>query len=244
MPEPAAPMTPDPVGEKAKPHIGGSWQSHVNLSSFLALLVAVAFVLPSIGFGSHDLRLYGDAGFSLLLVSGVAIAWRRRNLFVLSCGVGSVALAARWMDWFSPTPALHLWSAWWSLATIVLIALVLLSQVFRDGPVTPARIKGAIAVYLLFGMGWAQCYDITEFLRPGSFSTATGHFQLSDWFYYSYVTLSTVGYGDITAVRPIARTLSVAEALTGQLYLAVLIARLVAMEVVSWQSRANRDWDS
>ncbi len=54
------------------------------------------------------------------------------------------------------------------------------------------------------------------------------------------MTLSTVGYGDITAVRPTARILSVGEALTGQLYLAVLIARLVAMEVIAWQeSRAD-----
>ncbi|MGA3315344.1 MAG: potassium channel family protein [Candidatus Korobacteraceae bacterium] len=241
MPEPAPPKRPNAVGEKTTARISGSWQSHINLSSFLALLVTVAFVLPSMGLGRDDIKLYGDVAFSLLLVSGVAIAWRRGKLFVLSCGVGSAALAARWMNWFTPTPALHLWSVWWSLAAIVLIALVLLSQVFRDGPVTPARIEGAIAVYLLFGMGWAQCYDITEFLHPGSFSTATGHFQLSDWFYYSYVTLSTVGYGDITAVHPVARTLSVTEALTGQLYLAVLIARLVAMEVVSWQSRANRD---
>jgi hypothetical protein len=241
MPEAAAPMKPDPVGEKTTRHINGSWQSHINLSSFLALLVAVAFVLPSMGFGSNATRLYGNAAFSLLLVAGVAIAWKRRNLFVLSCCVGSAALAARWMDWFGPTPALHLCSVWWSLAAIVLITLILLSQVFRDGPVTAARIQGAIAVYLLFGIGWAQCYDITEFLRPGSFHTASGHFQPGDWFYYSYVTLSTLGYGDITAVRPVARTLSVTEALTGQLYLAVLIARLVAMEVVSWQSGANLD---
>ena len=58
-----------------------------------------------------------------------------------------------------------------------------------------------------------------------------------DWAYYSYITLSTVGYGDITPVRPIARALSMGEALTGQLYLAVLIARLVAMEVITWQSK-------
>ncbi len=57
------------------------------------------------------------------------------------------------------------------------------------------------------------------------------------WAYYSYITLSTVGYGDITPVRPIARALSMGEALAGQLYLAVLIARLVAMEVITWQSK-------
>ena len=64
---------------------------------------------------------------------------------------------------------------------------------------------------------------------------------VSDWVYFSFVTLSTVGYGDITPVHPIARTLAMAEALAGQLYLAVLIARLVAMEVITWQSKASHD---
>ena len=60
-----------------------------------------------------------------------------------------------------------------------------------------------------------------------------------DWIYFSYVTLTTVGYGDITPVLPIARTLAVGEALAGQLYLAVMIARLVAMEIVCWQENAS-----
>jgi voltage-gated potassium channel Kch len=60
-----------------------------------------------------------------------------------------------------------------------------------------------------------------------------------DWIYFSFITLTTVGYGDITPVHPIARTLAVGEALTGQLYLAVMIARLVAMEIVFWQQDTN-----
>ena len=109
----------------------------------------------------------------------------------------------------------------------LVIALVLLAQVFRSGPVTSYRVQGAIAVYLLFGVGWAHAYHITELLHPGSFNSTTGNLNsVVDWAYYSYVTLSTVGYGDITPVRPIARTLSMGEAMTGQLYLAVLIAQI------------------
>ena len=64
---------------------------------------------------------------------------------------------------------------------------------------------------------------------------------MQDWAYYSFVTLTTLGYGDITPVRPIARNLAITEALTGQLYLAVMLARLVAMEVISWQEKANQN---
>lgn len=228
--------------EKARALIKQSWQSQANLSFFLALLITVGFVLPALGFGKDDIVLYADIGFSLLLISGVAIAWGQRWLFALSAFGGSVSLAVRWMAFLTPIQALQVWSGVWSLVAILVIALVLLAQVFRSGPVTPYRIQGAIAVYLLFGIGWAHAYHLTGMLHPGSFNGPTGDiFTVLDWSYFSFVTLSTVGYGDITPVRPIARVLAMGEALTGQLYLAVLIARLVAMEVVSWQAKTSQN---
>ena len=242
MPEPAPAPKREDVRQKARALITESWQSQTNLAFFLGLLVAVGFVLPSLGFGKGDEQRYSDIVFSLLLASGVAIGWGRRWLFPLGAFVGSVALAVRWMAFFTPTLALQVWAGIWSLVAILVIALVLLAQVFRSGPVTSYRVQGAIAVYLLFGVGWAHAYHITEMLHPGSFNSTAGHLDsVVDWAYYSYITLSTVGYGDITPVRPIARTLSMGEALTGQLYLAVLIARLVAMEVITWQSKTNQN---
>ncbi len=227
------------VRRKAKGIIVDTWQSQANLSLFLVLQVLIAFVLPVLGFGKEDFRLYSDAGFSVLLVSGVAIAWGQRKLFPIAAIVGVVALVMRWLAWRNPTSRWLLWNDWWTVAVIIVIAFVLLKQIFRPGRVTHMRIQGAIAVYLLFGVGWAHAYHITAMLHPGSFSFPPGDLPLaSDWFYFSYVTLSTVGYGDIAPVLPIARTLAMGEALTGQLFLAVMIARLVAMEVVFWQQNA------
>jgi Ion channel len=227
------------VRERARALITQSWQSQANLSFFLALLVTVGFILPSLGFGKSDEILYSDMVFSLLLISGVAIAWGQRWLFLLSFCVASATLAVRWMAFLTPTRTLEVWSGVWSLTAILVIALVLLAQVFRAGPVTSYRVQGAIAVYLLFGAVWAHAYHITAILHPGSFNGLGEMPSALDWAYYSYITLSTVGYGDITPVRPIARVLAMGEALTGQLYLAVLIARLVAMEVISWQAKSD-----
>ena len=156
--------------------------------------------------------------------------------------MGSATLAVRWMAYFTPTLALQVWAGIWSVAATLVIALILLAQVFRAGSVTPYRLQGAIAVYLLFGVGWAHAYHLTGLLHPGSFSTPAGEVpSVLDWAYFSFITLTTVGYGDITPVKPIARTLAMGEALTGQIYLAVLVARLVAMEVISWQSKTNQD---
>ena len=228
------------VREKARTLIEQSWQSQANLAFFLALIVGLGFVLPVLGFGKNDEILYSDFVFSLLVASGVAIAWGRPWLFGFAAFVGSATLAVRWMAFFTPTLALQVWMGIWSIVAILVIALVLLSQVFRPGPVTSYRLQGAIAVYLLFGVGWAHAYHLTGLLHPGSFNTPAGEIpSVLDWAYFSFITLTTVGYGDITPVKPIARTLAMGEALAGQLYLAVLIARLVAMEVVSWQEKSN-----
>jgi len=230
------------VREKARALIKQSWQSQANLAVFLALLVGLGLVLPSLGFGKNDEIRYADFCFSLMLISGVAIAWGRPWLFGLTAFVASATLAVRWMTYFTPSFALQVWSGAWSVAAILVICLVLLAQVFRAGPVNSYRLMGAIAVYLLFGAGWAHAYHLTGLLHPGSFSTPAGDTpSVLDWVYFSYITLTTVGYGDITPVRPIARTLAMGEALTGQLYLAVLIARLVAMEVISWQEKSSQN---
>ena len=232
----------DAVRNKARTLIKESWQSQANLSFFLALLVTVGFVLPSLGFGRDDVLLYADVAFSLLLISGIAIAWGRPWLLRVAGFIGSVTLAMRWMAFLTPTRSMQIWAIIWSLAAILVIMWVLLTAVLSTGPVTPNRIQGAIAVYLLFGIGWAHAYHLAEIVHPGSFHNAGGAMSgVSDWVYFSFVTLSTVGYGDITPVHPIARTLAMAEALAGQLYLAVLIARLVAMEVITWQSKTNQN---
>lgn len=227
---------------KARAVIAETWQSQANLSLFLGMLVVTGFLLPSMGFGKRDLRLYSDIVFSLLLISGVAIAWGQRTLFLLSGSVASVALVVRWLALWKETRSLELWSDAWTLLAIFIIALVLLVQVFRPGPVTHLRIQGAIAAYLLFGVGWAHAYHIAATLQPGSFNYSGSELStVGDWIYYSYVTLTTVGYGDIAPVRQVARNLAIGEALAGQLYLAVMIARLVAMEVITWQEKTSRN---
>jgi hypothetical protein len=228
------------VRRKATGLIRETWQSQANLSLFLVVLVVAGLILPSMGFGKDDLRLYSNIVFTVMLVSGVAIAWGRRTLFLVSSAVACVTLVARWAEWRNGTNTLLLWSNWWSLAAILVISLVLLTQVFREGPVTHLRIQGAIAVYLLFGLGWAHAYHIASLYNPGSFVNLGGQAStVEDWVYYSFITLTTVGYGDITPVHQVARTLAVGEALAGQLYLAVMIARLVAMEVINWQQSAS-----
>lgn len=229
---------------KARQLIKTTWQSQANLAFFLALLVTTGFVLPSLGFGRSDLRLYSDIVFGLTLISGVAIGWGERFLFPLAVVVAAVTLAVRTVAFWHQSFNVIVWVDALSMASTLVISLILLAQVFRKGTVTHLRLQGAIAVYILFGAGWAHAYHLAAVAHPGAFSSPPGELStVGDWSYYSFVTLTTLGYGDITPVSAVARSLAVGEALAGQLYLAVLIARLVAMEVIGWQERASSSSD-
>jgi hypothetical protein len=209
-----------------------SWQSQANLSLFLFLLVVVTFVLPSLGFEKNNLLLYGDIVFSVVLVVGAAIAWGERTLFVLTSLVSIVAIVVRWVTWWEPTDGLMLWRASTGLAAILMITAVLLWQVFRPGPVTAMRVQGALAAYLCLGFIWAHAYHIAALLDHGAFNTAGSDISVvSSWVNYSFGMLTTVGYQGILPVHPVAHTLGSGEAVAGQLYLAVLVARLVSMQV-------------
>jgi Ion channel len=233
------------VRTRAKGIIVDTWQSQANLSLFLVLQVLIAFILPAIGFGREDFHRYTALGYSVMLISGVAIGWGRPKVFVPAAIIGAVALVFRWLVFWRPTPVFTLWNDWTTIVAVLAITVILLTQIFREGRVTHMRIQGAIAVYLLMGAGWAHAYHIAAVVHPGSFNFPAGEYvEHADWNYFSFVTLTTVGYGDITPVHPIARTLAVAEALTGQLYLAVMIARLVAMEMVFWQAKASSSGNS
>jgi hypothetical protein len=209
-----------------------SWQSQANLSFFLLLLVVVGFVIPSVGLEKSDFSVYADVAFSVVLVVGAGIAWENRKLFVLTSLVAVVAIIVRWATLWRPSYPLILWRQSTGLAAVLMITAVLLWQVFRPGPVTAMRVQGALAAYLCLGFIWAHAYHIAALLDHGAFNTAGSDISVvSSWVNYSFGMLTTVGYQGILPVHPVAHTLGSGEAVAGQLYLAVLVARLVSMQV-------------
>jgi hypothetical protein len=208
------------------------WKSEANLSFFFFLLVLTVFVLPSLGIERNQSPRYADVAFSVALICGAGIAWRERGLFALALLVSIVAIVARWLARWAPSNMHLLWSQATGLVAILMIVAVLLWQVLRSGRVTVMRIQGAIAAYLGLALSWAHAYHIVALLNPGSFSAAGNDLQnLGDWMNYSFGMLTTVGYSGIVPLSPAAHTITSAEAVTGQLYLAVLVARLVSMQV-------------
>ena len=100
----------------------------------------------------------------------------------------------------------------------------------QEEEVTSDLIMAAACAYILLGLVWANAYYLVEILHPDSFKASENMGDdIWNFYYYSFVTLTTVGYGDITALTKPARALSILEAITGQLYLAIMISRLVGL---------------
>jgi ion channel len=170
---------------------------------------------------------------SLVLLSAVLAVADRKGVFVIALALAIPAIAGRWINHFRPDlvpPQVFL------TAGLVLIAFVvanLLRFVLRAPSVNMEVLCASISAYLMLGLLWTVAYWLVDQLTPGAFAFNTNEGKQSirgfNAFYFSFVTLSTVGYGDITPVSKVARMLAAMEAMTGLLYVAVLIARLVAL---------------
>lgn len=212
----------------------GFWAQDRGLSIFLALLLLHVFVVPALVGRMAIGRFVSDLFISLLLIAGaVSVSQQRRRLIIVSM-LTVLALVVRWTHWLVPAANLAFYAELASMATLTLLMVIVLAQVFRPGPVTGHRVRGAVAVYLLIGLIWAFAYELIAYQDASAFAGAiTTSWGVPPWTYYSFVTLTTMGYGDITPLHPVARLLAIAEALTGQLYLAILVASLVSQALES-----------
>jgi len=208
------------------------WAADRGLSLFLALLITIVLVLPAFGRPGPLGTLIGDMVFSALLVAGALTLPERRWLRWSVPPVAAIALLVRWAGVATVSDNFAAWRELSTLVTLLLFTAVVVGQVYRNGPVTHHRILGAVSVYLMLGLIWASAYALLYQLHPDAFAGKLGDVPTAQtWIYYSFVTLTTAGYGDITPVLPAARSLAIAESLTGQLYVAITLARLVALQV-------------
>jgi amino acid transporter len=221
-------------------------------SVLLAAIVAAFAVRPLIGETVGSIALFGLALVLLLLVAlyninvdelvgergRLLIQSRRRRM--LGWMLATAAGAERVLVIFVHSPMLDLVGTISWLVFILFVTLSQLRSVLKQREVTGETICMAVSVYLLLGLTWTFLYAFMFQLHPESFgglATATpgNPAQLIHIFpilgYFSLTTLSTIGFGDITPVTLQARYAAVAEGITGQFYMAILVARLVGLQM-------------
>ena len=208
------------------------WSAHLGLTLITISLVILVFVITPFREAGLPFRIFFDLATLVLMIFGAIVLHQGRVAKALLVGVVLVTAILLTAGRLHPALALHLWGSCFVTLTLFLYIRIVLLVMFRIGPITWSRIQGALCVYLLIGMAWASAFQFIEQLYPGSFyfvSTPRDIDQLSaKLIYFSFATLTTVG-STIAPLNPFARSLTIAEAVAGQLFPPILIGALVAM---------------
>jgi hypothetical protein len=216
----------------------GFWREDRLLSFFLAFLLLLIIFVPMIGL-SRAGRLAIDLTFALMLLSGAIATVNKRILVLLIIALTFLEFTADLLVEFKPAFSPMGWDSGLKVFCMAILVFMTLKQTFLPGPVNVHRVMGGVAAYLLIGVTWAFAYkllieeipDAIYFQTPLAAGVPTG--EPSRLIYFSFETLTTVSFGDVYPVHRVARSLTTAESLIGQLYPAILIATLVGMALQS-----------
>ena len=209
---------------------------------FYYLLVALllTIVLGPLLEEFTGLHIVFDVTLSLIFVLGCFAVSRNRYVPWVALVLSIPMLLSVWIGYFGlDMPQLTLVGRVSGIAYFALVAGTILTFVFTVRTVTWEVISAALVVYLLLGAMWGFNYGVIEALQPASFSFPDSLMLQDDsgFMYYSFITLTTVGYGDITPVTGVARSFSLLEGIFGQTYMAVLVARLVGLHVAGAENK-------
>jgi ion channel len=204
---------------------------------YLWLLVwLVAYVLAGAVVTTVGVTKWGiDLLFAGVLFATLRALSRRPAEFRIAAVTGALVLVASAVAAVTSLPAAVAAKAFCGALFSGFLSAVVLREVLQGETVDADTIRGAICAYLFVGVSWAGTYGFVENLRPGSLATPgaggipIGH-RPEMYIYFSFVTLATLGYGDIVPATALTRALAWLEAVFGQFYIAVLVARLVSMQ--------------
>ncbi len=190
----------------------------------------------------------------LFLAMGIAVAWlategnpKARRFIIVSGAVVPLLLV---VGFYLPSDLRHqlrkpleIFLFCSIVVFLVSCATAILKRLVNTKAVTSNEICGTVNLYLLMGAFWSHVYSILELLQPGSFTAAieSSSETSARLLYFSFVTLATLGYGDITPRTPLAQNLAIIEAVVGQLYLAIVVAYLVSTYIMHAMGSGKRD---
>ena len=186
---------------------------------------------------SHEfIHFFFSVLFTGVVVAGCRVIAASGAPRVAPWTLGTAAVAARWISYASPLSAAHVADAVFSLAFFAVFFVFLGKRVFDRRDVTGGKIKGAVAMYILLALIGGRLYTLAELLSPGSMLVQPApdcfmmlHRELT---YFSFMTITTTGYGDIAPVHPFVRSIAALESCIGVLFPNILIARLVSLEIM------------
>ncbi len=200
---------------------------------FLIVLIVALIVLGPFIEGFIGLKLSMDLFFSIILITTIYAATQKRTHIIIAVILVIPTLFAVWSKTIAISGTYITIGFICGLILFAFAVILILKYIFSHQVVTRQTLSAAVGVYLLIAMMWTFIYRVMEILYPGSFAIA--HSKLLDaeniYLYFSFVTITTLGYGDITPIGSHAISMAVLEAITGQIYLVVVVAWFVGMYV-------------
>jgi Ion channel len=189
-------------------------------------------VIPAIE-DFFGLRILTAILFSIIAISAIYAITGKKSIFIISTILFVPAIISVWWNFISHN--IYSQATYFTINIIFLtfITYHIFFSTFKSKIVNRNVIHGAIVVYLLIGFIWSNIYGLVESLHPGSFKHITEHvaFWHRPLVYFSFVTLTTLGFGDITPATPLAQSLVILEAIIGQIYLIIQVSWLVGLYV-------------
>ncbi len=243
-----------PIGSSHSPSIAFRHRFVLLLAALTVLLLATPFVHI---FGTQWHPTLASAVITILfvaiLVSAVFAVGGRRLTTVFAVVLAAPGILLQAVDLLDVPQGIEIAKHLFGVLFLGFTVFVVLHHIFTTDRVTIDTIAAALCVYLLLGVLWALVYSAMELLSPGSFEILSGDGEDESIgfggkgtvfaLYYSFVTMTTLGYGDIVPNSSPARMFAAMEAIMGQVYLAVLVARLVALHISHSMGRHNGSRD-
>lgn len=199
------------------------WRNNMILLVSLAVLIFIAPLLD------HLNELVANTALIIVVISGVFAAEYQKNVFNLLLAFGFLVLISMAVARVIPeNKSLHVLPYFLVSLSLVFSSIALVAHVSVAKTVEKSTVLCAINSYLLMGLTASILFLLLHYIYPESFTyMVEGRGNLSHFIYFGFVTLSTLGYGDITPTAPLARSLSIFVALGGQLYLVIVMALII-----------------
>ena len=209
----------------------------------LIFIIAILIIAPLVD-EFLQIRILIDILWTAIFASAIYAVSQRKHHIIIAILLALPMLGAIWSRHFVGHHTLQVVGYMCGVAFILFAIIQMLIFIYSHKEVTRDLIIGAAVVYLLMAIMWTFVFIVVETLHPGSFNLPEGqNIEAGEHFIYlSFVTLTTLGYGDITPATRLARNLCTLEAVIGQLYLVVQVAWLVGVHVSqSMLKKAGRD---
>ena len=211
-------------------HVSAFFAAH-RMVILLATILTLIIGKPLLA-GIFNYRFIPDVMLTIIFVAAIYAISRRRVDVYISLGLAIPMFAGVWSSYWIENINLLMASQIFGVLFVAFTISRLTRYIFHEKEVTQEVIFAAVVVYLLMAITWAFLYLIQEFFRPGSISFPFDQsLDFYNFLYFSCVTITTLGYGDVLPLTQQASALAILEAITGQMYLVVVVAWLVGMYV-------------